>query len=557
LTTNVGERGWRRLVASGNHSPRIRRSRPTRSSRDISADPARPLSELEVLQGLSRAFGSSSDADEAADAAVRWIRAAVGTEDAEVRLYLVDRAGALYALVPRIEAAEPPERRAVHREILNRRRPVRVPASGERTMVTYPLISRGEAVGLLEVVAPTKAVDRRWATLEAVISQVAIVFRNLHHRTTLHASFEALKDMSDLASDMVRARTPADAVRVAVRFCHTRFGTPAAGWLAQGGPTHLSLVSARGLGSGRGAEIRARMRRLDGGQVRTEQARQRLAERFAELAGSRSADAVYGGDALLLIAGADQETAPFRLVEDLLEDVLDHLSVVSAAERRTEHLDMGLALTAHEVRAPLVGALATLERMLMEGPDGEDHQALLDRSRLQLQQLTGLVDGMLRWAVRGEPPTLVEVDMMDVVRDAVAASIRDTGQDRVGITGPKGVSVHADADHLRVAVSNVVRNALVYSPVQTRVGVSVKTRDGRAVVTVRDRGPGVPSSERDSIFDPFIRGAAGHLVRTGNGLGLFITRRVLEAHHGRIWLDPSRTGATFHLELPLIGAERG
>jgi signal transduction histidine kinase len=557
LDDECRERGWRRPVASGNHSPRTSRSRLTGSSQDIPVDRARALSELEVLQGLSRAFGSSSDPDEAAAAAVRWIRAAVGTEDTDVRLYLVDRAGALYSLIPRIEAAEPPERRAAHREILDRRRPVRAPAARERTMVTYPLMSRGETVGLLEVVAPTEAVDRRWATLEAVASQVAIVFRNLHHRTTLSASFEALKDMSDLAGDMVRARTPAEAVRVAVRFCHARFGTPAAGWLAQGGPAHLTLVSARGLGSGRGAEIRARMRRLDAGQVGSVQARQRLAERFAELAGTRSADAVYGGDALLLIAGSDQETAPFRLVEDLLEDVLDHLSVVSAAERRTEHLDLGLALTAHEVRAPLVGALATLERVLLEGADGEDHQALLDRSRLQLQQLTGLVDGMLRWAVRGEPLTLVDVDLMDVVRDAVAASIRDTSQDRVGITGPKAVTVPSDPDHLRVAVANVVRNALVYSPVQTKVGVSVKTRGGRAVVTVRDRGPGVPSSERDSIFDPFIRGAAGHLARTGNGLGLFVARRVLEAHHGRIWLDPSRTGATFHLELPLTDAERG
>jgi signal transduction histidine kinase len=542
-------------VASGKDSPNTTSGKQTRAGRAIQADPAGPLSELEVLQGLSRAFGSSSDADEAAAAAVRWVRAAVGPHEVEVRLYLVDTAGAPYSLIPRIEAAEPPERRAARREILNRRRPLRAPAPGGRTMVTYPLVSRGAAVGILEVVAATEAVNRRWATLEAVASQVAIVFRNLHQRTALHTSFEALKDMSDLAGDMVRARTPAEAVRVAVRFCHSRFGAPAAGWLAQGDPTRLDLVSARGLGSGKGAEVRARMRRVDGDDVRTEKARRKLARRFAELAGTPSADAVFGGDALLLVGGSDQAAAPFRLVEDLLEDVLDHLSVVSAAERRTESLDMGLALTAHEVRAPLVGALATLERMLLEGPDGDGHTTLLDRSRQQLQQLAGLVDGMLRWAVAGEPLRLVLSDLMDVARDAVASSVRDTGQDRVTITGPKTVPVLADADHLRVAAANVIRNALVYSPAETRVAVSVGERHGRAVITVRDRGPGVPASERDSIFDPFIRGSAGHLVRSGNGLGLFIARRVLEAHRGRIWLDASRTGATFHLELPLADRE--
>jgi signal transduction histidine kinase len=548
-------RGWRRPVASGNQSPGTIRSGPTPATSDNPDQPAGPIPELDVLQGLSRAFASTWDADEAAAAAVRWIRAGVGTEAAEVRLYLLGPAGALYSLVPRIEAAEPPERRSARREILDRRRPVRAAAPGGRTLVTYPLISRGEAVGILEVLGATDAVDRRWATLEAVASQVAIVFRNLHHRADLHASFQAFKDMSDLAGDMVRARTAADAVRVAVRFFHTRFGTPAAGWLAQGDPTHLSLVTGRGLGSGKGAQLRAGMRRLDGGEVRTEKARRKLAQRFAELAGTGGADAVYGGDALLLIAGSDQAAAPFRRFEDLLEDVLDHLSVVSTAERRTEHMNMGLVLTAHEVRAPLVGALATLERLLVEGSEGEDQKVLLDRSRQQLQQLSGLVDGMLRWSVGAEPLRLVPTDLMDLVRDAVAGSVRDSGQDRVRITGPNTVPVRADADHLRVAVSNVVRNALVYSPVDTEVDVRVRTRDGRAVVTVRDRGPGVPGPERNSIFDPFIRGSAGHLVRAGNGLGLFIARRVLEAHHGRIWLGASRSGARFHLELPV--AEEG
>ncbi|HEX2024935.1 MAG TPA: HAMP domain-containing sensor histidine kinase, partial [Actinomycetota bacterium] len=224
-------------------------------------------------------------------------------------------------------------------------------------------------------------------------------------------------------------------------------------------------------------------------------------------------------------------------------------------ERRTERLDLGLALTAHEVRAPVVGALAILERLLLEDPEAGDHRTLIDRSRQQLQQLAGLIDGMLRWAVAGEPLRLASTDLMDVVREAVAASARDTGQDRVRIAGPKTVPVHADAEHLRVAVSNVVRNALVYSPATTRVGVTVRVRDGRALVTVRDRGPGVPVSERDSIFDPFIRGSAAHLVRAGNGLGLFIARRVIEAHRGRIWLDGSRSGAVFHLELPT--AEQG
>jgi GAF domain-containing protein len=140
------------------------------------------LTELEVLQGVSRAFGSSPDLEEAAASAVRWVKAAVGADDAVVRIFLVAAEGALYPAVPRIEAAEDPQRRAARREIFLRRQPVRTPLAGGRTLVTFPLVSRGETMGVLEVAAASEAVDVRWATLEAVASQVAIVLRNLSHR---------------------------------------------------------------------------------------------------------------------------------------------------------------------------------------------------------------------------------------------------------------------------------------------------------------------------------------------------------------------------------------
>lgn len=532
--------------------PDTRASGPNRSQRPA---PATPLSELEVLQGVSRAFGSSPDVGEATDAAVRWVRAAVGGDDgAVVRLFLIDPTGALYPAVPRLEAVEAPEQRAARRQILENRRAVRVPLSEGRTMVSFPLVSRGEPVGVLEVVASAASVEDRWATLDAVTSQVAIVFRNLHHRAALHSSFEGLKHMSELAGEMVRARTPEEAVRAAVRFCHERFGSPAAGWIAEADPTRLALVSARGLGTGRGAELRSRMRRLHRDDVRTEPSRRALAERFANVAGERTAEAVPAGDALLLVAGPASTTS-FRLVEDLLEDVLTHLAVVSAAERRTEGLDLGLALTAHEVRGPLVGALVIIERLLLERDEDMEEHALLHRSREQLEQLAGLVDGMLRWAVAGEPLRLLPADLVTVVREAVEDLSQETSQGRVKVTGTRSVPVQADTGHLRSAVANVIRNALAYSPSETRVTVTVRSTDGRATVTVRDQGPGVPSAEQDSIFDPFIRGSAAQLVRTGNGLGLFIARRVMEAHGGRIWLGSPRRGSVFHLELPLAGEE--
>lgn len=522
-----------------------------RSRRPGAPQQSRPLSELEVLQGVARAFGSSPDLEEAAASAVRWVGAAAGADDAVVRIFLRDSDGGLYPVVPRIEAAEDLDRRVARREIFLRHQPARTPASGGRTLVTFPLVTRGEPVGVLEVTAPSASVESRWATLEAVASQVAILFRNLGHRASLSASFDGLKQMSDLAGEMVRAPTPEEAVRAAVRFCHMRFGGPAAGWLSGPDPSRLDLISGRGLGTDRGADLRARMRTLEREDVRTEGDRRRVAQRFAEVTRAGQAQVIPAGPALLVVAGSGGPNPAFRLVEDLLEDVLGHLTLVAAAKRRTERLDLGLALTAHEVRGPLIGALAIIERLLMEREEDADDHALLNRSREQLQQLAGLVSGLLRWAVAGEPLDLYPTDLMMAVREAVSASARETGQDRVRVVGPRSVTVAADPTQLGIALSNVVRNAIVYSPADTWVSVSVRSADRVARVTVRDRGPGVPRAERDAIFDPFTRGSAAHLVRAGNGLGLFIARRIMEAHGGRIWLGSSRSGSAFHLELPL------
>jgi two-component system OmpR family sensor kinase len=101
----------------------------------------------------------------------------------------------------------------------------------------------------------------------------------------------------------------------------------------------------------------------------------------------------------------------------------------------------------------------------------------------------------------------------------------------------------------------VIRNALAYSPSDAPVTVTVASSLEGATVTVRDRGPGIPAAERSRIFDPFARGGAGIQTRGGRGLGLFIARRIVEAHGGSIVVRPVRVGAAFSIELP--GVQEG
>jgi signal transduction histidine kinase len=75
------------------------------------------------------------------------------------------------------------------------------------------------------------------------------------------------------------------------------------------------------------------------------------------------------------------------------------------------------------------------------------------------------------------------------------------------------------------------------------------------MVSVKDFGPEIPAIERELIFSPFVRGTAPGRATNGSGLGLFIARRVVEAHGGRIWVESDRESVTFRVLLPVMGTE--
>jgi signal transduction histidine kinase len=355
-------------------------------------------------------------------------------------------------------------------------------------------------------------------------------------------------------SDLLRAigtmgaDTPEHAVRSAVDFAAHRLNAPVAGWVAAGDPSRLKLSAMRGLPPATADQVPEKMGTLRRSDVESEADVAGVAARFAELAGVERAVAVRSRSALVLVTRASATAEPIaRVVRMMLETTLERLDAVNAAERRNQQLDLSMAWTAHEVKSPLAGAMAALERARL-APD-QDTNELLERAQRELQQLAELVDDLLNWAVLGEPIQTEPIDLLAMVREAVEATQHPNVQDRVRILAPRSpVSVSASPSHLRGALANVIRNALLYSPSGSLVQITLASRDGLVWITVRDQGPGIPEEEREWIFDPFARGVGA--PRGGKGLGLFITRRVIEAHDGAIWFEPSDEGTTFRIRLP-------
>jgi two-component system sensor histidine kinase VicK len=111
--------------------------------------------------------------------------------------------------------------------------------------------------------------------------------------------------------------------------------------------------------------------------------------------------------------------------------------------------------------------------------------------------------------------------------------------------------VLADRDRLDQIMINLLTNATRYSPEGTAIRVGAKTEDSQVVVSVTDEGIGIPADDADRIFEKFAMLPKPAWVKKGTGLGLFITKGIVEAMHGRIWVESeSGKGSTFHFSLP-------
>ena len=204
-----------------------------------------------------------------------------------------------------------------------------------------------------------------------------------------------------------------------------------------------------------------------------------------------------------------------------------------------------VADASHELRTPLTAVRTNID-LLREGklPEEEAGHALAEAS-VELDALTRLVSDLVELA-RGEERKL---RLEDVQLDDLVASTVERAQARAPqvtfVTALSPTQVRADPVLLERAVSNLLDNAVKYSPDGAPIEVSV--RGGEVVVA--DHGPGIADEDLPRVFDRFYRAATAR-SKPGAGLGLAIVREAAEAHGGRATAESSPSGARFRLVLP-------
>ncbi|MDI7274550.1 MAG: ATP-binding protein [Anaerolineae bacterium] len=218
-----------------------------------------------------------------------------------------------------------------------------------------------------------------------------------------------------------------------------------------------------------------------------------------------------------------------------------------------------LSMVSHELRSPLTSILGYAQLIQRQIARGRPLTGLESRLQVivdQAKRVNSLVEDLLE-ASRAEAGRLglriEEVDLAEIVRKSVEDSTRLSPAHRFRIELPPEVPrIRADPNRIEQVLKNLLSNAVKFSLPGTEVTVRLRVEPARQVISVTDQGVGIRREDLDAIFVPFhrVRQVGGREVK-GIGLGLFISRSIVEAHGGDMWVESELgKGSTFYFSLP-------
>lgn len=303
--------------------------------------------------------------------------------------------------------------------------------------------------------------------------------------------------------------------------------------------------------------------------------RVRLATRYAWIGAVLGVGAPLGFAALRRLLSRGPRTVPHPLDDRRLPylymgaatpivfGLFGHLLGRHADQAQAAHEDVErlreefAAVVAHDLRNPIQAILLQLQLLLRKAPEGPVMVTAPALQRLQRsgQRLARMVDDLLD-ATRIEASRLSlrreTVSLPDAVT-ALVERIRPTlGAHPIEITvDGEPPPVTADPTRLDQILTNLVENAAKYSPDTAKISIHVRAAAGGAEVSVQDLGPGIGPEELDRLFDRFYQSKRAREKKTGLGLGLYITKGLVEGHGGRLDVRSELgKGSTFAVWLP-------
>jgi signal transduction histidine kinase len=264
-------------------------------------------------------------------------------------------------------------------------------------------------------------------------------------------------------------------------------------------------------------------------------------------------------DGLGAVAHGERDVRIDTSARDELSELADAANAMIVKLRDEEKARRDLvAAVSHDLRTPIT-SLRLLADAVGDGVvDGETRRAYLDRMTIHIDALSSLIDdlfelsrleaGDIGWSLERVPLDELVGETVEAMR--VQAELK--GVAVLADLPPALAPAHANPEKLQRVLFNLIQNAIRHTPADGSVVVRAEPFDGRIEVEVRDTGVGIAPDERDRVFTAFYRGGEdASRTGAGAGLGLAVSRAIVEAHGGRIWLADAPVGTRVRFSVPV------
>jgi K+-sensing histidine kinase KdpD len=422
------------------------------------------------------------------------------------------------------------------------------------SMLSVPLVSRDEVIGVMNVqTREPRDFDRTEIDfLQTIANQVAGI---IEKGRLQRESERKLREVSALfeVSNVLTSTLDLDEVLALIVDRLVR--------------VYPGSVGAILLRDGDGVRERARSGEI--GKALLQTARRSMDEARPIVEGEHVALPLLAGDRLLGAVAlrvptgtelADEEVAFVGALANQAALAIDKAALYALERQNTETLrelerarTEFVAVVTHDLRTPLSIIRGYLD--LLAEKNG-NRKIPIDEAVQQVVRLDQLVDRILA-GVRVENPDFTLRRTRFDLRTTAIATLKELAPlaRRHKLVAPReGTAIWVRGDRRRTAevLAGLVHNATKYAPEETRISVKVERRRDRGVVRVIDEGPGVAAQDRARIFEPYVR-AAAQAGLPGSGIGLFASRRVVEAQGGDIWFEENAGGGSvFAFSVPLM-----
>ncbi len=216
-----------------------------------------------------------------------------------------------------------------------------------------------------------------------------------------------------------------------------------------------------------------------------------------------------------------------------------------------------VAAVSHDLRTPIASLRLLVEAVDDEIVDEETRRRYLARMQTHIHSLSAMIDdlfelsrieaGDIDWSMRQIELALLVDETVDAMRPEAGAK----GVEIRSQLGGEPLPARADPEKIQRVLFNLIRNAIRHTPADGSVTVRAETGRDAIEIEIADTGDGIPAAERERVFEAFFRGGEdGSRHSDGAGLGLAISRAIVESHGGRIWLAPAERGTSVRFSLP-------